>query len=66
MMIISVLGRHYFTVQKREDTTSSPLDSSVDYSETNVIVIPQITSECGSVVEAFCSMVFITVVIESG
>ena len=51
---------------KREDTTSGPLDSSVDCSETNVTVIPRITGECITVVEAVCSIVFITLVIQLG
>ena len=54
------------TVRKREDTTSGPLDSSVNCSETNVIVMLRITGECSSVVEAVFSIVFITIVRESG
>ncbi len=61
-----VCGRQYSTVRKWEDTTSCPLDSSVDCSETNVTVIPRITCECSTIVEAVCSIVFITIVIESG
>ncbi len=57
----SVFGRHHSTVRKREDTTSGPLDNSVDCSETNVTVMPNITGECNSVVEAICSVVLITV-----
>ena len=38
-------GRHYSAVWKREDTTSGPLDNSINCSETNVIVMPQITSD---------------------
>jgi hypothetical protein len=41
----SVFGRQYSTVRKREDTTSGPLDNSVDCSETNVTVMPQITGD---------------------
>ncbi len=59
-------GKEYSAFRKREDTTSGPLDSSVGCSETNVIVIPRITSECNTIVEAICSIVFITLVIESG
>ena len=58
-----VCGRQYSIVRKQEDTTSSPLDNFVDCSETNVIVMPQIIGECGPVVEAVCSIVFITLVI---
>ena len=60
-----ICGRQYSTVRKREDTTSGPLDNEVDCSEANVIVMPRITCECSAVVEAVCSIVFITIVIES-
>ena len=50
----SVFGRQYSTLRKREDTTSGPLDNSIDCSETNVIVMPRITCECSSIVEAVC------------
>jgi len=56
----SFFGRQNSTVRKREDTTSGPLDNSVDCSETNVTVMPQITGECSSVVEAVCLVVLIT------
>ncbi len=60
----SVFERQYSTVRKREDTTPSPLDSLVDCSETNVIVMPHITGgECSSGVEAVCSVVFLIVVL---
>ena len=38
-------GRQYPTVWKREDTTSGALDNSINCSETNETVMPQITSD---------------------
>ena len=38
-------GRQYSTVRKREDTTSGPLDNSINCSETDVTVMPQITDD---------------------
>ena len=61
-----VCGRQYSTVRKREDTSSGPLDNLVYCSETNVTVMPRITGECITIVEAVCSIIFITIVIESG
>ena len=58
----SIVGRQYSTVRKREDTTSYPLDNAVDCSETNVNVMPQITGESISALEAVCSVVSIAII----
>jgi len=41
----TVFHSFFIIIWKREDTTSSPLDNSINYSETNVTVMPQITSD---------------------
>ena len=60
----SVFGKQYSTIRERENTTSGgPLDNSC--SEINVTGMTQITGKCSLEVEVLCSIVFITVVIES-
>jgi hypothetical protein len=56
----SVFGRQYSTIRIRENATSGTLDNSVDCSKTNAIVMPKMTGECSSIVEAVCSVVLIT------
>ena len=45
-----------FNVLKREDTTSCPLDNSVNCSETNVVVMQRDTSANIFLLEAFASI----------